>query len=87
MATKETDLFVNPKTGLVAVKFLGVPSEDKRERLGDAGAGLMVGEVRGLIPENAVKWIDAGIGEAVDIKLVKAAIAAEDKAAATVTGA
>lgn len=76
------DLYVNPQTGLVACKYLGARVEnpsnpDDTSREGHAGAGLRVGEIRGFEPEQAVKFINAGLAEPLDAKDVKKAAAAD----------
>lgn len=74
---KNDELFVNPNTGLVAVRFLGAsedPKDPEARREGHAGAGLRVGEVRGFDLVTAAALIAKGVAEPVPADEVKAAV-------------
>ena len=80
-------MFVNPKTGLVALKYLGTvdpalaDADGNPVKVGHAGAGLRVGEVRGFEPA-AAKWlIDNGMAEEVPEKEVRKAMGLDDAVA------
>lgn len=68
MATNPASL-KTAATGLVPIKFIGLPidpAEPDGPRAGEAGLGLRVGEVRGVSPAVAARMIDAGTAVAVD---------------------
>lgn len=80
-------MFVNPKTGYVALKYLGAPdpaSNDPNnpDREGHAGAGLRVGEVKGFDLKTAQWLVSKGWAEEVPEDEVKASIAADEAAGA-----
>ncbi len=77
---KVEDLHVNPKTGLVACRFLGAKEGPKGDevRVGEAGLGLRAGEVRGFEPERAAYLINHGWAELIPVKEVVAAHKADE---------
>lgn len=67
MAKETIDIHVN-ENGLSPIKFLGVPTDSEypdKNRAGEAGLGLRVGEIRGVAPEVARRMIKLGTAEAV----------------------
>ncbi len=88
MPITKDDVFVNPNTGLVAVKYLGQidveasGDPDKQTRVGHAGAGRRVGEIRGEPAEIAVRMVNDGVAELIPAADVKRAIAADAAGAA-----
>jgi hypothetical protein len=67
MAKETTDIHVNDN-GLSPIKFLGVPTDldnPNKDRAGEAGLGLRVGEIRGVQPDVARRMIARGTAEAV----------------------
>lgn len=81
MSKVDVTPYINEATGLVPVKFLGVPlpgTDDgtgKPQRAGEAGLGLRVGEIRGVGPDVAVNMIELGTAELVKVDAKKAAAA------------
>ena len=59
---------INPKTGLVPIKFLGRlidPADPERGRAGEAGLGLRVDQIMGVAPQIAENMIAKGTAELV----------------------
>lgn len=78
MAKVDVSSYVNPETGLVPIKFLGValPGTDdgtgKPQRAGEAGLGLRIGEIRGVGPDVAANMVEIGTAELVKVEAKKA---------------
>lgn len=82
-ATNPKSLKTVTATGLVPVKFLGVPkdaNDPDGDRVGEAGLGLRVGEIRGVEPITAARMIDMGTAELVPIPAERVAAPAKPAA-------
>lgn len=82
--TKASDLPVNA-VGLVPIRFLGIPldpSDPSRGRAGEAGLGLRVGQIMGVLPDVAARMINLDTAELIDKKAIEAKAAAKAKASA-----